>query len=86
MFDQKEMNKKEHNLIVEKSHKLNVDHTSNTNKILHVLARVSHNSVPVTDTDRRPRVIQTHPVPVTDTDGHPRVNPEKIAHYQKEEN
>ena len=79
MFDKQEMKKNAHNLIVRKSHKSNVDHTSNTIKILHVPARVSHNSVPVTDTDRRPRVIQNS-VPVTDTDRRPRVNPEKIAH------
>ena len=80
MFAKQEMNKKEHNLIVEKSHKSNVDHTSKTNKILHVPARVSHNSVLVTDTDRRPRVIENNLVPVTETDGRSTVNPKKISH------
>ena len=61
MFDRQ--NKKEHNLIVEKSHK-NVDHTSNTNSILHVPERVNHTSVPVTNTDRRPRK------PTTDQNTH----------------
>ena len=44
------IDKKTHNLIVEKAHKLKVDHTSNTNKIAHVPARVNYSSVPVTDT------------------------------------
>ena len=33
-----------------------VNHTSNTNKIVYVTARVNHDPVPITKTDRRPRM------------------------------
>ena len=79
MFDKQEMNKKELNLIVEKSHNPNVDHISNTNKIQHVPARVSHNLVPVTNTDRRPRM------PNTDRNPHvpARVSPSPVPTNRK---
>ena len=54
MFDKQE-NKKQ-NLIEKISLNPNVNHTPHATKILHVPARVSHNSVPVTDTARRARV------------------------------
>ena len=58
LVDMFEKNKKIKNkMIVESSHK-KVDHTSKRNKIQHVPARVNHSSVPVTDTDRRPRMNQ----------------------------
>ena len=85
MFDKQEINKREKNLIMENSHKSNVDHISNTNKIPCVPARVSHTSVPVTDTDRHPRAIQNSLVSVTNTDGRPWVNPKTIAHMPKKE-
>ena len=50
IFDQQEMKKQAQTLHAD----------ARTNKIPHIPARVSHNSVPVTDTDRRPRVIQKH--------------------------